>query len=115
MKALARSIGSACHNEERLVLQGVDSGRRWSAVIDPDGRLSIAAIDSDEGFIIFGECVARFRTRCRDYVDAVEALGRWEGSPSPTRETQGCIAEYRTLVKNLGHELLRELYRSRNS
>jgi hypothetical protein len=52
-----------------------------------------------------------FRDLCRDYVDAVEALNRWEDT-SPTRETRDRIVEYRTLVKNLEGELLLELYRS---
>jgi len=56
-----------------------------------------------------------FRTMCRDYVDAVEALNRWEDAASPTPETQGRIVEYRILVKNLEAELLLELYRSPTS
>jgi hypothetical protein len=52
-----------------------------------------------------------FRDLCRDYVDAVEALNRWEDSASLTPETRDRIVEYRTLVKNLEADLLLELYR----
>jgi hypothetical protein len=52
-----------------------------------------------------------FRSLCRDYVDAVEALNRWEDSaPAPTMKSR--IAEYRHLVNNLEAEILLELYRS---
>ncbi len=52
-----------------------------------------------------------FRALCRDYVDAVEALSRWEDADNPTPGTQLRIVEYRTLVQNLEAELLLELYR----
>jgi hypothetical protein len=53
------AIGGVWHNEQGLVLQGVDAGRSWTAAIGPDGRLSVAAIGMDEGFFVFGECVTR--------------------------------------------------------
>jgi hypothetical protein len=52
-----------------------------------------------------------FRALCQDYVDAVEALTRWEDSADPTEETKARIVEYRRLVQNLESDILLELYR----
>src|SRR5262245_25665113 len=52
-----------------------------------------------------------FRGLCRDYVDAVEALNRWEDS-APAPKMKSRIVEYRRLVQNLEAEILLELYRS---
>lgn len=51
-----------------------------------------------------------FRSLCKDYVDAVEALNRWEDSARPAT-VKNKIIEYRRLVRNLEAEILVELYR----
>lgn len=51
-------IGNVQHNDQGLVLQGVDGQRSWNAVIDGDGGLSLAAVGPDGAFLIFGECAA---------------------------------------------------------
>jgi hypothetical protein len=49
-------IGNVQHNDQGLVLQGVDGQRSWNAVVNDEGGLSIAAIGPDGAFLIFGEC-----------------------------------------------------------
>jgi hypothetical protein len=51
-------IDTVRKGEQGLVLQGIDGGRSWSAVIDPEGGLSIALVGIDAGFIVFGECTS---------------------------------------------------------
>jgi hypothetical protein len=51
-------IGTVQHNDQGLVLQGVDGQRSWNAVVDDEGSLSIAAIGPDGAFLIFGACAA---------------------------------------------------------
>jgi hypothetical protein len=42
-----------------LILQGVDGRRSWTAVIDPEGDLTVASAGLDAGFVIFGQCMMR--------------------------------------------------------
>jgi hypothetical protein len=51
-------IGTVQHNDQGLVLQGIDGQRSWNAVIDDDGGLSLAAVGPDGAFLIFGACAA---------------------------------------------------------
>lgn len=53
------AIETVQQNSQGLVLQGIDGGRSWNAVIDADGQLSVAAIGIDAGFLVFGECTVR--------------------------------------------------------
>ncbi|HEY1983578.1 MAG TPA: hypothetical protein VGH13_26140 [Xanthobacteraceae bacterium] len=55
-----------------------------------------------------------FVTLCKDYVDAVNVLTRWEDSENPSVKTRALIVEYRHLVQNLEAEILFELYRTTN-
>lgn len=56
-----------------------------------------------------------FRSLCKDYVDAVEVLTRWEDSPTPSDKIKAKIVEYRRLAENLEAEVLLELYRNPRS
>jgi hypothetical protein len=41
----------------RLILQGGQEGRAWSATITGDtGRLSVGVVHDDVGFVVFGAC-----------------------------------------------------------
>ena len=52
-------IKSATRLNGRLILQGGESGRGWSATIAEDsGKMAIAVADQDHAFVIFGACVA---------------------------------------------------------
>lgn len=53
------AIDTIEHNDQGLVLQGVEAGRSWNAVVAADGALSIAAVGVDAGFVVFGKCVVR--------------------------------------------------------
>ena len=55
---------------------------------------------------------ADFCMLCEDYVDAVEALTRWEDAPDLSSRTKAKVVEYRRLVENLEAEVLLELYRN---
>jgi hypothetical protein len=53
------AIGSSTllKDQERLVLQGVDGGRAWSAVIGQrGGELTATIADHDGGFVVSGAC-----------------------------------------------------------
>ena len=53
------AIGSATllKDQERLVVQGVDGGRAWSAVIGQRaGELTATIVDHDGGFVVSGAC-----------------------------------------------------------
>ena len=53
-------IKSATHLDGRLILQGGDSGRGWSATIaQSTGKMAIAVVDHDVTFSVFGACTAR--------------------------------------------------------
>ena len=52
------SIKSATRLDGRLILQGVENGRGWTATIAEDsGKMAIAVADQDHAFSIFGACV----------------------------------------------------------
>jgi hypothetical protein len=51
------TLGSVNHIDGRLVLQGGENGRGWSATIDEDsGEMSAAVVDKDYTFSLFGAC-----------------------------------------------------------
>ncbi|PYO02067.1 MAG: hypothetical protein DMD91_05360 [Candidatus Rokuibacteriota bacterium] len=53
-------IKSATQVDGRLVLQGGDSGRGWSATIaQSTGKMAIAVVDHDVTFSVFGACTPR--------------------------------------------------------
>jgi len=50
-------LGTINHVDGRLVLQGGENGRGWSATIDEDsGEMSAAVVDKDHTFSLFGAC-----------------------------------------------------------
>ena len=52
------AIKTVARLDGRLVLQGSESGRSWTATIAEDsGKISIAVVDQDHTFAIFGACV----------------------------------------------------------
>jgi hypothetical protein len=62
-KAVTASAGrkstliTAMHINGRLVVQGGENGRGWSATIDEDnGVMSAAVVDEDHTFSLFGAC-----------------------------------------------------------
>ncbi len=43
--------------EDRLIMQGIEAGRAWNLLIaHASGKMSLSAVDSDQGFVIFGAC-----------------------------------------------------------
>jgi hypothetical protein len=51
------TLNSTMHLNGRLVLQGGEAGRGWSATIDEDtGIMSAAVVDNDHTFSLFGAC-----------------------------------------------------------
>jgi len=53
-------IKSATHLDGRLILQGGDAGRGWSATIAQNtGKMAIAVVDHDVTFSVFGACTPR--------------------------------------------------------
>jgi hypothetical protein len=50
-----------------------------------------------------------FRSLCRDYAEAIEALALWETSAESQASLR--ISEYRRLVRDLEMELLLELHK----
>ncbi len=44
--------------EDQLIMQGVENGRSWTAVIGDHGKLTATVSDSDFGFVIFGACIS---------------------------------------------------------
>lgn len=51
------TLNTAMHLNGRLVLQGGENGRGWSATIDEDtGLMSAAVVDNDHTFSLFGAC-----------------------------------------------------------
>jgi hypothetical protein len=51
------TLGTTMHLNGRLVLQGGENGRGWSATIDEDtGVMSAAVVDQDHTFSLFGAC-----------------------------------------------------------
>ena len=51
------TLNTAMHLNGRLVLQGGENGRGWSATIDEDtGVMSAAVVDNDHTFSLFGAC-----------------------------------------------------------
>jgi hypothetical protein len=54
---LTSEISSIIDTETEVVLSGVDNGHPWTASIAGDtGRMSATVIQSDDTFILFGEC-----------------------------------------------------------
>jgi hypothetical protein len=54
---LTSEISSIIDTETQIVLSGVDNGHPWTASIARDtGRMSATVIQSDDAFILFGEC-----------------------------------------------------------
>ena len=51
------TLGTTTHTDGRLVLQGGENGRGWSATIDEDsGEMSASVVDKDHTFSLFGAC-----------------------------------------------------------
>jgi hypothetical protein len=51
------TVNTTMHLNGRLVLQGGENGRGWSATIDEDnGVMSAAVVDEDHTFSLFGAC-----------------------------------------------------------
>jgi len=51
------ALGTTTHTDGRLVLQGGENGRGWSATIDEDsGEMSASVVDKDHTFSLFGAC-----------------------------------------------------------
>ena len=50
-------LNTALHLNGRLVVQGGENGRGWTATIDEDtGVMSAAVVDNDHTFSLFGAC-----------------------------------------------------------
>ena len=44
---------------DRLILQGGQQGRAWSAtVVDKTGQMSVAVVEDQTAFVVFGACTA---------------------------------------------------------
>ncbi|PYN00917.1 MAG: hypothetical protein DME08_02835, partial [Candidatus Rokuibacteriota bacterium] len=53
-------ITSSTRLDGRLILQGGDSGRGWSATIAQNtGKMALAVVDHDVTFSVFGACTPR--------------------------------------------------------
>ena len=51
------TLSTTTHTDGRLVLQGGENGRGWSATIDEDsGEMSASVVDKDHTFSLFGAC-----------------------------------------------------------
>ena len=51
------TLNTALHLNGRLVVQGGENGRGWTATIDEDtGVMSAAVVDNDHTFSLFGAC-----------------------------------------------------------
>ena len=51
------TVHSSMHLNGRLVLQGGENGRGWSATIDEDnGVMAASVVDEDHTFSLFGAC-----------------------------------------------------------
>jgi len=51
------AVNTTLHLNGRLVVQGGEAGRGWSATIDEDtGAMSAAVVDNDHTFSLFGAC-----------------------------------------------------------
>ena len=56
---LDTAITSKTSEDGRLILQGVENGRGWSAVIlEETGRLVVSVAGEDVAFAVFGTCTA---------------------------------------------------------
>ena len=44
--------------DDQLIMQGVENGRSWSAVIGGQGKMTATVSDSEFGFAIFGACTS---------------------------------------------------------
>jgi hypothetical protein len=52
------AIKSVARLDGRLILQGSENGRSWTATIAEDsGKIAIAVVDQDHMFAIFGACI----------------------------------------------------------
>jgi hypothetical protein len=50
-------VRTATRADGRLILQGGQQGRGWTATIAEDtGKMTVAVVDHDAGFVIFGAC-----------------------------------------------------------
>ena len=50
-------IVNLTNTEDQLIMQGVENGRSWSAVIGEQGKMTATVSDSKFGFVIFGACL----------------------------------------------------------
>jgi hypothetical protein len=51
------TLGTVNNIDGRLVLQGGENGRGWSATVDGDsGEMSASVVDKDHTFSLFGAC-----------------------------------------------------------
>jgi len=52
-------IQSVEHVNDRLILQGGQQGRAWSATVaDKTGQMSVAVVEDQTAFVVFGACTA---------------------------------------------------------
>ena len=53
-------IESLKHEDGKLILQGVQRGRAWSAVINEEtGKTTITGADDEAGFVVFAACTPK--------------------------------------------------------
>ena len=53
-------IESVTHADGKLILQGIQKGKAWSAVIDEEsGNTVIVAADNAIGIVVFGSCTPK--------------------------------------------------------
>jgi hypothetical protein len=45
--------------EGQLIMQGVENGRSWSAVIGDQGKMTATVTGNGFGFVIFGACISQ--------------------------------------------------------
>jgi len=50
-------IVNLTNTEDELIMQGVENGRSWSAVIGEQGKMTATVSESKFGFVIFGACL----------------------------------------------------------
>jgi hypothetical protein len=50
-------IDTMAHHDGKLILQGIQKGKPWAAVIDEEtGKVVISGLDNGVGIVVFGAC-----------------------------------------------------------
>jgi hypothetical protein len=53
-------IETVAHEDGKLILQGIQKGKAWAAIIDEEtGKTVISGLDNGVGIIVFGACTTK--------------------------------------------------------